>query len=209
MPGKNAAIIHEVSTEGKAVAFTFDDGPNPVYTPQILEIFREAGARATFFMIGEQMEANPDVVRAVHAEGHEIGNHTYSHPALPEIGEASCRDELARTEVLIEGIIGRKPWVFRPPYFAYDEMVETVAGEFGYEVIGAVNGAAKDWGMPGVDHIVGTTREVLRPGSILLFHDGYEDRSRTVEAVRILVSELREKGYDLVTVSELLHLRSE
>ncbi|WP_435923571.1 polysaccharide deacetylase family protein [Paenibacillus sp. DYY-L-2] len=197
-------IIQELSIKRKAVAFTFDDGPNPVYTPQLLEIFREAGGKATFFMIGTQMEQYPEVVKEVHEAGHEIGNHTYTHPALTELHKAECKEELVRTERLIEQITGSRPQVFRPPYFAYNEQVASVVGEFGYKAIGAVNGEATDWEMPGVKHIVDKTREQVRPGSILIFHDGFDDRSQTVEAVRILVEELTADGYELLTASELL-----
>ncbi len=197
-------IIHEVSTKRKAIAFTFDDGPNPVYTPQVLEIFREAGAKATFFMIGSQMELNPEWVKVAHKQGHEIGNHTYTHPSLPELNKTECREELLRTDKMIKTLVGSSPQVFRPPFFAYNEEVAEVVGEFGYKAIGALNGEATDWEMPGVGHIVDKTREQVRPGSILIFHDGYDDRSQTVEAVRILVSELTAEGYELVTVSELL-----
>ncbi|GIP52647.1 MULTISPECIES: polysaccharide deacetylase family protein [Paenibacillus] len=200
----NFEIINEVPIKRKAVAFTFDDGPNPVYTPQVLDIFREAGAKATFFMIGSQMELSPELVREAHEQGHEIGNHTYTHPSLPELLKQECREELIQTEKLIEKLTGVAPKVFRPPYFAYNELVAEVVEELGYKAIGALNGAATDWEMPGVRHIVDKSREQVRPGSILIFHDGYDDRSQSVEAVRILVSELTAEGYELVTVSELL-----
>ncbi|MEF2966457.1 polysaccharide deacetylase family protein [Paenibacillus sp. M1] len=198
-------IINEIQTKRKAVAFTFDDGPNPVYTPQVLEIFREAGGKATFFMIGTQMEQHPELVKAAYEQGHEIGNHTYHHPALPELTKQECREELVRTGELIKEITGSAPKVFRPPYFAYDEQVAEIVDESGYRAIGALNGAATDWEMPGVRHIVDKSREVARAGGILIFHDGFDDRSQTIEAVRILVSELKAEGYELLTVSELLH----
>lgn len=203
----NYQIIDEVSVREKAVAFTFDDGPNPLYTPQILEIFREVQGKATFFMIGTQIEKNIETAKAVHAQGHEIGNHTYSHPHLPELSPEECRRELQLTEEWIQQVTGSKPKVYRPPYTDTSEEVAAItAGEFGYPAIGAVNGAAMDWEMPGVAHIVEKTREQVRPGSILLFHDGFDDRSQTVEAVRTLAAELAAGGYRLVTVSELLAL---
>nr|WP_212960815.1 polysaccharide deacetylase family protein [Cohnella xylanilytica] len=191
-------------TTRKAVAFTFDDGPNPEFTPQILEIFREANGKATFYMIGEQIERFPDTARAVLEQGHEIGNHTYTHPELTKLDEEARRSELLRSERIILETTGVKPATFRPPYFAYDEGVAATVAEFGYPVIGAVNGAARDWEMPGVDHIAETTRETVEPGAILIFHDGFGDRSQTVEAVRRLVRELTSEGYELVAVSELL-----
>ncbi len=201
-------MIHHGSTERKAVAFTFDDGPNPVYTPQILDLFRQAGAKATFYMIGSQIESNPKVAKAVHEQGHEIGNHTFTHPHLSELPEKACFDELARTEALIEEAAGTKPQTFRPPYLDCNEQVAGVSAGFGYAIIGAVNSAARDWEQPGVQHIIDKTREAAKPGSIFVFHDGFGDRSQTVEAVRALIAELTAEGYELVTVSELLNLNA-
>lgn len=182
-------VINEVSLREKAVAFTFDDGPNPIYTPQVLEIFQEVQGKATFFMIGTQIEKSLETAKAVHEQGHEIGNHTYSHPHLPELSSEEVRREMQLTEELIQQVTGAKPKVYRPPYIDTSEEVAAItAGEFGYPAIGAVNGAATDWEMPGVAHIVEKTREQIRPGSILLFHDGFDDRSQTVEAVRILAA---------------------
>lgn len=200
-------VITEIPVREQAVAFTFDDGPNPLYTPQVLEIFREVQGKATFFMIGTQIEKDMETAKAVHAQGHEIGNHSYSHPRLPELSPEECRREMQLTEDLIRQVTGAKPKVYRPPYIDTTEEVAAItAGEFGYPAIGAVNGAALDWEMPGVAHIVEKTREQVRPGSILLFHDGFNDRSQTVEAVRILAAELTAAGYRLVTVSELFAL---
>ncbi|GIO40007.1 hypothetical protein J41TS12_48680 [Paenibacillus antibioticophila] len=197
-------LIHQVPTRRRAVAVTFDDGPNPVYTPEVMEIFRKAQAKATFFMIGSQMEQHPEVVRAVHAEGHEIGNHSFTHPSLAGLQKLEAKDELVRTEVLIEQLTGVKPKVFRPPYFAQNEMVGSVSEDMKYYMIGALNLEANDWEMPGVEHILEKTRSAVKPGGILIFHDGFDDRSQTIKAVSILVSELIADGYELITVSELI-----
>lgn len=197
-------LVNRVQTNRKAVAFTFDDGPNPLYTPQILEIFRAAGGHATFFMIGSQIEQSPETVRLVREQGHEIGNHTYTHPNLTELSEDEREQELLRTHRLIETLIGDAPQTCRPPYLASDERVEELADRFGYPLIGAVNGAARDWEQPGVEHILEASRAQAKPGAIFLFHDGFGDRSQTVEAVRLLAGELKEQGFELVTVSELL-----
>lgn len=190
----------------KAVAITFDDGPNPIYTPQMLEIFSEAGGKATFFMIGEQISAAPALVQKVAELGHEIGNHTYTHPWLSELSREDCLEEIERTERLIEDLIGQKPVVFRPPYLDYNEDTISVIRQKGYPMIGAVNLEAQDWEMPGIDHILTKSRDCVENGRIFIFHDGYGDRSQTIEAVRMLVSELISEGYKLVTVSELLNL---
>ncbi|UJF33873.1 polysaccharide deacetylase family protein [Paenibacillus hexagrammi] len=204
MTDKMTLIIAEVATNRKAVAFTFDDEPDPSYTPQLLEIFRKAGAKATFFVVGEQVEAHPAIARSAYAEGHELANHTFTHPFLTQVDGAKRAEELERAEASIVGITGSKPLLFRPPYFDYDQETSDLVRSMGYTAIGANNTSARDWDVPGVEHILAETRKAVKSGSIFLFHDGYGDRSQTVEAVRILVSELQEQGYEMVTVSELL-----
>ncbi|MCK9860854.1 polysaccharide deacetylase family protein [Paenibacillus sp. ATY16] len=199
-------LIQSVNTSSKAVAFTFDDGPNPVYTPELLEIFAEAGGKATFYMIGEQIAAHPEVARLVHEQGHEIGNHSYTHPNMTELSDEELESELSRTEELIKQVTGTRAATMRLPYLAGDERVQAILEREGYPSIGALNMDAKDWDMPGVDHILETTRREVRNGSILIFHDGFGDRSQSVEAVRVLTKELTASGYRLVTVSELLRL---
>lgn len=204
---RSAASSGMISIHGtvfKAVAITFDDGPNPEFTPQMLDIFREEGGRATFYMTGDQIERYPDTARLVQAEGHEIGNHTYTHPHLTELDEETVRAELVRTGELIREAVGVWPATFRPPYLATDAQVESIARELGYAVIGGVNGAARDWDMPGAEHILNASLAVSEPGSILVFHDGHGDRSQTVEVVRELVKTLRKEGYVFLTVGELL-----
>ncbi|MBU5355229.1 polysaccharide deacetylase family protein [Paenibacillus barcinonensis] len=200
------SIIEQVTVQEKVVAFTFDDGPHPVYTPQVLDIFRRAGGHATFFMIGEEMEAHPDIAAEVHREGHEIANHTYTHPNLTELTLEEAGEELRRAEQLVQKVTGGSARSFRPPYFGVNDDILALAAERGYRTIGAANGAARDWDNPGTQHIVEHSRSAVKPGSVLIFHDGYGDRSQTVEAVRVLVEELTADGYRLVTVSELLEM---
>jgi peptidoglycan/xylan/chitin deacetylase (PgdA/CDA1 family) len=201
---KTWELLHEVDNQRKEIALTFDDGPCPIYTPQIVSLLAEVSGKGTFFMIGEEMEAHSDVVRSVVDAGHEIGNHTFSHPALTNLSVEQCRAELERTDALIHELTGRRPLVFRPPYMAYNEEVGNISLEAGYRAIGAVNGEARDWDNPGVGHIVEKSMEATRSGSILLFHDGWGDRSQTVEAVGVLLRAWSEQGYRFVTVSELL-----
>lgn len=197
--------IHSVPTSSKAIAITFDDGPDKTYTRQTADMFNAVSGKATFFMIGEKLEAEPDFVREIHGEGHEIGNHSYSHPHLTQIAEAEAFAELERTDKAIERTIGRRPAVFRAPYLDCNEGTLALAGRFGYGTIGALNLNTRDWETPGVDFILEHTWDHIRDGAILLFHDGAGgDRSQTMEAVRILLDKLTAEGYELVTVSELL-----
>jgi peptidoglycan-N-acetylglucosamine deacetylase len=197
-------MINEIHTSRRVVAITFDDGPNPVYTPQILDIFSAAKGKATFFMIGDQMRNNPEVVKQVADQGHEIGNHTFNHPKLSQLSMEDCLDEIEQTDKLVEEMTGRKPVVFRPPYLDYNQDTVSILQQKGYPMIGALNLEALDWEQPGVEYILEKSMDVVKNGSILIFHDGYGDRSQTIEAVRMLVSELTSQDYQLVTVSELL-----
>ncbi|MCT2537666.1 polysaccharide deacetylase family protein [Aquibacillus koreensis] len=199
-------IINEVETDKKEVAITFDDGPNTTYTPQILDIFEAVSGQATFYMIGEQMKKHPEVVKDVLEKGHEIGNHTYSHPFLTKLHKDDAFQEVDMTDKLIEEMTGKKPKTFRPPFFDFNEETASIIDTFGYKTIAAMNVGAQDWEQPGVNQIVSESRKHIKPGSIFIFHDGFEERSQTVEAVRILVSELKEQGYELVTISKLLGL---
>lgn len=202
--GNAAMMIQEVHTSRNLVAITFDDGPNPVYTPQVLEIFAEAEAKATFFMLGEQMDKCPELVKQAFEQGHEIGNHTYTHPKLSRISRAQCIDEIERNEQMVESLTGLRPKVFRPPYLDYSNETLSILKDRGYPMIGALNLEALDWEQPGVEHILSKSMSCVKNGSILIFHDGFGDRSQTIEAVRLLVSELTSQGFKFVTVSELL-----
>lgn len=201
------AMIHQVETSEKLIAFTFDDGPHPVYTPQLLDIFREGKGKATFFMLGQEIERYRSIAEEVHLEGHEIGNHTYSHPALSSLTRQEAAAELHKTDQIIRSIIEQKVKCFRPPYLEVNDTILDLAVEAGYDTIGALNLEARDWDQPGVEHIIDKSRIHLTNGSILIFHDGYGDRSQTVEAVQVLVRELTVEGYRLVTISELLAAR--
>jgi peptidoglycan/xylan/chitin deacetylase (PgdA/CDA1 family) len=203
---EDVTIIHRVPTEQKAIAITFDDGPHPIYTTQLLAMFAQAEAKATFFMVGEEMEKFPRIAESVHEAGHELGNHTFSHPYLTKLEGGQIEDELAMTDRLIENVTGKRPVTFRPPYLDYNAAVHAYCETAGYRAVGAMNLAAQDWATPGVAHILDKTREQIASGSILLFHDGYGDRSQTVEAIRVLLPEIAGQGFRFVTVSELLTL---
>jgi peptidoglycan/xylan/chitin deacetylase (PgdA/CDA1 family) len=199
-------LINQVNTSEKVIAITFDDGPNSVYTSQLLDIFSEVKGKATFFMIGEQMKENPEIVKNVYEQGHEIGNHTYTHAKLSELSQVECLNEVERNEQLIQDLTGKMPAVLRPPYLDYNEEIAALMKQKGYPMIGALNLEAQDWEMPGVEHILSKSKECVKNGSILIFHDGYGDRSQSIEAVRLLVEDLKSEGYQFVTVSELLKL---
>ena len=198
------SLVHQVPTDERVVAFTFDDGPDPLYTKQLLDIFHRVNGKATFFMIGQEIDAYEDIAAEVHRAGHEIANHTYSHPDLTNVILEEAQAEMQRADERIRLVTGQPVRSFRPPYFGVNADILSLAAGYGYHSIGAVNGEAKDWEQPGVDYILDHTRPTVGNGCIFLFHDGYGSRSQTVEAVRILVEELTADGYRFITISELL-----
>jgi cellulose synthase/poly-beta-1,6-N-acetylglucosamine synthase-like glycosyltransferase/peptidoglycan/xylan/chitin deacetylase (PgdA/CDA1 family)/spore germination protein YaaH len=197
------------------VALTFDDGPDPVWTPKILDILKSKGVRATFFIIGENGAANPRLVQRILAEGHDLGNHTFTHPNLGETQDGVAAIELNATQRLIEALTGRSTRLFRPPYFgdaepstAQEIAPMQVAERLGYITVG-LKADPDDWRRPSpqtiVQSVVSQTSgpDPEKRGQIVLLHDGGGDRSRTVAALPALIDAIRAKGLDLVPVSEL------
>ncbi len=210
------ALYHQGAADKTKVALTFDDGPDPTWTPRILDVLKARGLKATFFLIGRNVEDHPDLVRRIIAEGHEIGNHTYTHGNLAEMPEWRQRLELGSTERLIEAETGRSTTLFRPPYDA-DATPTDVAQlaplafaerELGYTVV-LERIDPQDWARPGADVIVQRVKEQRREGSIILLHDAGGDRSQTLTALPRILDWLAERGDSVVPMSELLGIPHE
>jgi peptidoglycan-N-acetylglucosamine deacetylase len=196
------------------VALTFDDGPDGRWTPKILDILKEKHAPATFFVIGKNMAAKPGLVEREIREGHNVGNHTWTHPNIGEIPAAQTAVELSATQRLFETITGRSMRLFRPPYFGDAEPSTPRevaplldAQRQGYLSVG-LRIDTDDWKKPAPSHIIDTAITRLadrdqRPGQVVLLHDSGGDRSRTVAALPALIDALRAHGYKLVTVGDL------
>ena len=194
------------------VALTFDDGPDGRWTATILDTLKQRGAPATFFVIGQNVEAHIPLLRRMWAEGHEIGNHTFTHPNLFFTNTLQTKLQLDATERLLEAILGRRTAFFRPPYFGdaepttNDELIPVAtASDRGYLTVG-VHLDSEDWRSPGVQVIIDTTLAQRHRGHVILLHDGGGDRSQTVAALGPLIDSLRAHGDTLVTVSQLLGL---
>jgi len=198
-----------------AIALTFDDGPDPDYTPRILDILKSKRAPGTFFLIGEKALPHPEIVRRIVSEANEIGNHSYTHPNLAEVSQLGTKLELNATQRLIEAFTGRSTRLFRAPYFGdaepstADELVPAALAQArGYTIVG-LHVDPGDWRTPGVQAIIDRTLAQVRAGSaersanIVLLHDGGGNREQTVAALPILIDRLRAEGYHLVTVSSL------
>jgi peptidoglycan/xylan/chitin deacetylase (PgdA/CDA1 family)/spore germination protein YaaH len=185
------------------VALTFDDGPDPTWTPQILAVLRRLHVPATFFVIGSNAQDHPGLVRQEVREGHVVGNHTFSHHDLTHLSTWRSKAEILGGAAVIEGITGRKPLLFRAPYGANDSAGagsrETMPSALGFVPVGWTVDTL-DWTRPGVAAIVDAVAQPRSRRSIVLLHDAGGDRSQTVAALPRIVEELRARGYDFTTV---------
>lgn len=190
--------MYTVSDGAKVVALTIDDGPSPVYTPQILAILRRYGITASFSMIGRSAAAFPGVAREVAAAGHVIVNHTWDHDDLGYLPAAAIGDEIARATDAIHSATGMRPGLFRAPYGVWTPAV------FSYCVLAGLTPLdwsvdPRDWSRPGTGAIVRTILSTTRTGSIILEHDGGGNRSQTVAALKVWLPRLLDAGYRFTT----------
>jgi uncharacterized protein (TIRG00374 family) len=192
------------------MALTFDDGPSPDTTPRILDALREAGARATFFILGKHATRHPEVVRRIVAEGHEVASHGWTHGLMVFRSPRAIRRELRETETLLTDCGAPRPRLFRAPHGFRGPLLARVAGRLGYRLVGWSKGVF-DTALPGAEVIAERSREAIRPGAILLLHDadgwGDADRSQTAEALPQILQDIESRGLRTVTVSELAALQ--
>jgi cellulose synthase/poly-beta-1,6-N-acetylglucosamine synthase-like glycosyltransferase/peptidoglycan/xylan/chitin deacetylase (PgdA/CDA1 family) len=214
-------VITRTGDHPGLVALTFDDGPDAEWTPRILDVLKRERVPGTFFIIGQNGQANPELVRRIVREGNDIGNHTFTHPNLGEIPTRVTALELNATERLIESLTNRSTLLFRPPYFGDaepttpDEVEPIVeAKRLGYITIG-LHVDPNDWAFPGTQGIVNRTiagvtnksDDADQRGQIVLLHDGGGDRQQTLEALPQIIEQLKARGFRFVTVSELAGLQ--
>lgn len=196
-------IINHGNESLNQIALTFDDGPNNKYTPQILDILKQYNIKGTFFVLGEQVKEHPAMLRRIVEEGHEIGNHTYSHHQLSRLSDEKIRQELVSTQEEIQKVLGFVPKLLRPPYGAYRNDNLPLFDELGFHVV-LWSVDTNDWQRKkSGDAIVRTVSRDTRNGSIILFHD------RKAETVRVLpqiIEELKGRGLQPVTISEMTGL---
>ena len=211
-------VIRQFGYSPGDIALTFDDGPDPDWTPQILDILKEKHVKATFFIIGGNAEAHPDIVQRIYDEGHELGNHTYTHPNLADTPTQAVTLELNATQRLFQALTGRSLVLFRPPYLGDAEpeddseiAPDEIAQSLGYITVGEHIDPV-DWSLPGADAIVSRSLDALdhaaagAKGNTILLHDAGGDRSQTVAALPMLIDKLRAKGYRFVVASQLIGL---
>ncbi len=187
------------------IALTFDDGPHPRYTPRILEILKEYGIKATFFVVGVNAENYPDAMESVIKNGHEIGNHTYSHPHVSCLDSTHLKNEVEHCESAIYGLTDHKTKLFRPPEGLIDADVRRVLRSLDYKVI-LWDIDTLDWAHTPPNTIAENVINNINSGDIILMHDYISYDSPTIEALRLFIPVLLEKGYKFVVVSELIGL---
>ena len=192
-----------VKNSDKVVALTFDDGPWPESTRQILRVLADNHIKATFYMVGQEVMRRPAIAREVRDAGHAIGNHSWDHPSRPR----DPQRQVKRTDAELKKILGFTPTTFRPPYGILKNGMARQAMNDGQPVM-LWSADSTDWSRPGVSRIVSRVLNGLGPGGISLMHDGGGAREQSVAALPIIISSLRERGYRFVTVPELLRLRA-
>ncbi|MFA5307216.1 MAG: polysaccharide deacetylase family protein [Candidatus Babeliales bacterium] len=195
--------VRHVTTDEKVVALTYDDGPRPPTTQAVLEVLAQHHVPATFFLIGRHAELHPALVKKIYSAGHELGNHTYSHPYLIFKSARYVRNQIEKTDNIIRSCGYKKEIYFRSPHG-----MKLFADSWALKKMKRKNilfdTVAWDWTSPGVEKIVHNVMKDVHPGSIILLHDGCGDKHDVVEASDIIITRLKEQGYQFVTISELL-----
>lgn len=202
------SIISEVPTSEKYIALTFDDGPDEL-TEQILDVLHRNSVKATFFVVGENCTFRSKTLKRIYDEGHELGNHTYTHMTFRGKSEQQITEEILHTNKVIQEITGETPHLFRPPGGTLNLKIVHVAQALNLRIVlWSPDEDSKDWRSPGVGRIIQNVVPHAKEGKIVLLHDGGGKRRQTLQALPQIISELRKNGYTFVTVTELLNART-
>ncbi|MBV8901086.1 MAG: polysaccharide deacetylase family protein [Verrucomicrobia bacterium] len=200
-PATKPATYSSCHVDGQYIAMTFDDGPSAENTPRLLDLLKQRGIKATFFLIGQNAAEHPEIVKRILEEGHEIGNHSWTHPQLSKLSDERVTDEIVKTQNAIHEASGYTPTLLRPPYGAITQRQrEWIESRFGLSVI-LWSVDPFDWKRPGVSVIEQRILSGAEPGAIVLSHDIHK---QTVDAMPATLDALIKKGYKFVTVSQLI-----
>ncbi|MDW7650756.1 MAG: polysaccharide deacetylase family protein [Bacillota bacterium] len=198
---KRLLPIYYVDTAEKKIAISFDASWGAEFTPRILDILREHEIKTTFFLTGFWIEKYPDMVKKIVAEGHELGNHTWTHPHLNTLEKESIKNELERVHAALTDLSGTEPKLFRPPFGEYSDKVIEAADELGYQTI-QWSVDSLDWKDLSEQTIIERVNEKMHPGAIVLFHN---NGRYTADALPEIIAYAKENGYEIVRISELLY----
>ncbi len=185
----------------KRIALTFDDGPNREATPRILATLEKHQVKATFFIVGWRVYSFKDQILQIARDGHDIGNHSYDHPYLNKLKREEIEEQLNNTNLAVKKVTGMDIKIYRPPYASYDERVLSIGNDLNMQLIlWTIN--PEDWRSPGAEKIIKRIVGNAQDGSIVLLHD----KKQTADALPKLILSLKEKGFEFVTISELLRI---
>ncbi len=199
--GVRLVPIYRVKTEARSMAISFDATWGTELTDELLQILKEHNVRTTFFLAGNWIEKHPDYVVKIASFGHEIGNHSYSHPHMSTLSEKAITEELRRVSLLILELTGTAPFLFRPPFGEYNNLLlETAKAEGYYTIQWSID--SLDWKHTTAEEIYTRVMGRVGPGEIVLFHNAAK---QTPQALRRLLPDLKEKGYSIVPLSELIY----
>ncbi len=196
-------IYRAASGDKKQIALTFDDGPHPTKTPQILDILNKYDIKATFFLIGKNIENYPDIVKREISEGHEIGNHTYSHAQLDKLTKADIEKEIREFETTLSSLCDYTPSIIRPPCGSFGNELKNAVEKINYKII-LWSIDTRDWSHTPADTIIDNILSKAKSGDIILMHDYITGDSPTPAVLEAIIPRLIEEGYEFVTVSELI-----
>ena len=199
-------LIRSVPVPVKAVALTFDDGPSPEYTPQVLALLKEYGARATFFVVGLEIARFPGIAKEEAAAGMELGNHGFRHLSLVGLDPSTIETEVLPVEQEITAITGERPVLYRLPKGRSDSAALRALTDMGYTIVYWSIDTRDYTGRRAAATIAAQVEKQVRPGSIVILHDGGGNRQQTVDALRMFLPVLKKEGYQMVTVSQLLEM---
>lgn len=204
VPPAGARVSYSrVNITQPVLAMTFDDGPHPSLTPKLLDILKERNIKCTFFVIGKNAQMYPHIIRRMIAEGHEVANHTWTHCSLTSRSDAQIRSELKQSEDALVNVANYRPHLIRPPYGAINERIKNLMfAEFGYSTI-MWSVDPQDWRRPGVSVVTSRLVSGAHPGAIMLAHDIHPP---TIQAMPSMFDQLLAKGYQFVTVSQLMNM---
>lgn len=195
--------VRRISTQEKVVALTFDDGPSAAWTPALLDLLAWHEVPATFFLVGSRVAQHPTLAQRIWQSGHQVGNHSWSHTILVGKSAAYVREEIKKTDALLRELGYTHEIYFRAPYGCKGIVLSSLLSSL-HKIHALFDVVAWDWSNPGVAQISERVYKAVRPGSIILLHDGGGDRSQTLQATEDIILHLKKQGYRFVTVAQLL-----
>lgn len=200
-----AKVYYHYKTVEPYLALTFDDGPDKIQTPKVLKILKKYDVKATFFVMGEKVEYQKDILKQVYEAGHEIGNHFYTHENINKLSKEKIRENIEKNNEIIYSTIGIRPKVLRPPYGIVNDNLKEVCAELNLSIIIWTDDKdSRDWELIKDSEIINNVTKKVSNGDIFLFHDGSKKYTNTISAIDVVIPTLKKRGFKWVKISELI-----